>query len=230
MKRLSIALIAGLSLTSAAGAATLQTVGLSGGTAVDFSGLTASTPGSITPINTSDSAFTNAGIASITVDDRPSSNNEFYNPGSTFGAGDALFNTEDGELILVEEGTTLDFGSPTFTIAFAGLVDGFGFRIADTSSSFINPLVVQVFAGGTELLNEAFTGLYDASTEFSITDSLGFDRVVIGPDGIDADGYGISSLTVGSSVTIDPIPLPAGAWLLLTGLGALGLGRRFRRT
>ena len=211
-------------------ATTFQATALSGGTAVDLSGFTASTAGSINPINPADAAFVAAGIASIGVDGRASGNNEFYNPGTTFGAGDALFNTEDGELILVEEGTTLDFGSPTFTIDFVGLVDGFGFRIADTSNGFITPIVIEAFRGASSVFTTSFAGAYNAATRFSLTDVLGFDRVIISTDGRDSDGYGITELLVGNSVTgvgPSPVPLPASLWLLIAALGGIfGLRRR----
>lgn len=40
----------------------------------------------------------------------------------------------------------------------------------------------------------------------------------------------ISPTFVGTAVTITPIPLPAGAWLLISALGVLGLGARRARS
>ncbi|MEO0762162.1 MAG: hypothetical protein AAFZ09_10175, partial [Pseudomonadota bacterium] len=107
MRLVYLAAIAAVLSTPAA--AVVQTNTLPAGTLVDLSGFSTNTP-----IAFDDPAFQAAGIASITVTDDPSTNNEFYD-GGAFGAGRALFNTEAGELIALDQGTTPDFGSPTFT-------------------------------------------------------------------------------------------------------------------
>lgn len=223
-----IALSVGLATASGAATLSLSTTPTAG-TAVDFSGLARSTSGSINPISTTDSAFSAAGISSLSIDDRASGNNERYDSGSTFGAGPALFNTEAGELILLEEGTTgIDFGSPTFTFDFSSLVDGFGFVFADTSSSFVTP-TIQAFRNGSEIFNQTVGSSYTAQTFFALSDTAGFDQVVISTTS--TDGYGLASLTVGSSVAVAPsaVPLPASSWMLLAGLAGILVTHRRKR-
>jgi hypothetical protein len=191
------------------------------GTLVDLSGFS-----NLDIVTSPNAAFTSAGIASITVDGRASGNNEFYNAGSTFGAGRGLFNTENGDLIVIDEGTTFDFGSPTFTIDFVAPVDAFGLRIADTSSGFINPIVFTLFRGGSQI-DQFTSSSYTAATEFGFSDALGFDRVTVGTDGNDTDGYGIAQLTVGSQLA--PVPVPPALPLMAGGFVALAALARRRR-
>lgn len=192
------------------------------GTLVDLSGFT-----NQQIVSPSDPAFAAAGIASITVDGRASGNSEFYDTSSTWNAGRALFNTEAGELMAIDPGTLFDFGSPTFTIDFLAPVDAFGLRIADTSNAFINPIIFTLFRNGSQIDQFSVTSAYTAATEFGFLDALGFDRVTVGTDGIDSDGYGIAQLTVGSPVA--PIPVPAALPLLASGFLALFALTRRRR-
>ncbi|MEM6371462.1 MAG: VPLPA-CTERM sorting domain-containing protein [Pseudomonadota bacterium] len=220
---------AALCMATVSHSATLTLSGSSApGTAVDVSALARSTSDSINPLSTTNSALTDAGIASLTVNDRASGNNERYDAGTRFGAGPAFFNTEAGDLILLEEGTVgIDFGSPTFTISFATLVDGFGFRLADTSSGFVTP-IIQAFRNGVEIFSQTGVGTYNATTFFGLADTDGFDQVVIST--ASGDGYGISALVVGATVG-DPnvIPLPATGWLLLAGFGGMAALRRRKK-
>lgn len=226
MLRFSVLLVT-LGIATGSHAATLSN-SFPVGTTVELSGLLSSTSGMINAISPSDSAFTSAGISSIAVDGRASGNSEFYNPGSTFGAGPALFNTEAGELILLQEGTSgIDFGSPEITITFSSLVDGFGFRLADTSDGFVEPKI-EAFRGSTKIFDGLFSGSYTAATAFGLTDVLGFDKIVISTS--DTDGYGITDLTVGSSVSATAVPLPAAGWMLLAGLGGLAAFRRRKQS
>lgn len=228
-KSVCFALSMSLATASNAATLTLATTPAVSGTTVDLSGLPRSTAGSISPISTSDNAFTAVGISSLTVDGRASGNNEQYDGGTTFGAGPALFNTEGGELLVLEEGTTgIDFGSPTFTIDFNSLIDGFGFVFADTSSNFVAP-TIQAFRDGLEIFNETVTSGYTAQTFFGLEDSDGFDQVIIST--LDSDGYGITSLTVGATVSVPPsaVPLPASGWMLLASFGGIAAMRRGKR-
>ncbi|MFK7870294.1 MAG: VPLPA-CTERM sorting domain-containing protein [Roseobacter sp.] len=215
-----------IGIGSGASAVTL-TNALPTGTTVDLSSLSTNTA-----LSSSESVFTSAGISSITVNTRASSNSERYDAGSTFGAGRALFNLENGDLIALDEGATgTDFGSPTFTIDFASLVSSFGLRIADTSSSFVTP-VFTFEKNGSQIDQITFTDPYTAATEFGFADAGGFDRILISTG--DSDGYGISSLVVGSAVVTNPndpsvVPLPAGLPLLLSGFALFAGVRRFRK-
>lgn len=176
------------------------------GSTVDLSGLNTNVP-----ISSTDSIFTSVGIASFNVDSRPSGNNELYDSGILAG-GRALFNTELGELIALDKGDIIDFGSPTFTIDFIDDVTAFGFRLVDTSSSFVVP-IVQLFRDGVLVDTFEILTSYDASTEFGFADALGFDRVVVST--VDSDGYGITDITVGSVATTTPVSSPSIGFLLL---------------
>lgn len=206
----------------AASASVVNNGVLPAGTMVDLSGFTTGVP-----IAANDPAFLAAGIASITVTGTPSTNNEYYNPGATYGAGRALFNTESGDLIALDEGTTFDFGAPTFTIDFLAPVQAFGFRFADTANGFATPQV-DFFSGGSLLSSILISGAYNAATEFGFTTPDSFDRVMINVDtvgtGFGFDGAGISDLTVGPATTV--VPLPAGGVLLVGALGLLAATRR----
>jgi hypothetical protein len=192
---------------------------LPAGNTVDLSGFATNTP-----IALDDPAFTAAGIASITVTDDPSTNNEFYNSG-IFGAGRALFNNEEGELIALDEGPSIDFGSPTFTIDFIQPVIEFGLRIADTSQDFATP-EFQLFRDGNLIDSFLITEDYDASTAFGFSAVTGFDRVVVDVDtvgsGFGFDGAGITDLTT-------VVPVPAALPLMASGVAALALARRRAR-
>lgn len=150
----SLALIAGLGVATASGAVTFSTTELTGGTAVDLSGLTPSTNSSTNAIASNDAAFTAAGISSLTASGPTF--REFHDSGPTFGAGPALFNAAGDALVLINEGVTRFFGNATFTIEFASLVDGFGVVLADTSNNFINPRF-EVFRGGASIFDQVFS-------------------------------------------------------------------------
>ena len=163
-----------------------------------------------TPVDPNDSAFTSIGISSITASNRPSSNSEFYDAG-IFDAGPALFGNEAGELLVLEQGAAIDFGSPVFTIDFIDPASSFGFRFADTSDGFATPKV-DFFNGGGLVSSFTITESFDANSEFGFSSATGFDRVVIDVDtvgtGFGFDGVGITDLTVISSVPEPSSVLP----------------------
>jgi hypothetical protein len=210
-----------LALPATASAAVIQSNALPSGTTVDLTNLTTGVS-----LSGSDPIFGAAGIASISVTDDPSTNDEFYDGGS-FGAGRALFNTEDGDLIALDEGASVDFGSPTFTIDFTDTVDAFGLRFADTSSSFATPQL-EFFRDGSSIDSILINDSFDASTEFGFSATAGFDGVAIDVDtvgsGFGFDGVGITSLTVGNPVNSTPIPVPATTWMMVLGLIGLAVG------
>ncbi|MEO1773427.1 MAG: hypothetical protein AAFS07_00605 [Pseudomonadota bacterium] len=191
---LAVALIV---VSTPAAADVIRSTVLPAGTRVDLSSLATGVP-----LAEDEKVFAAAGIISITVTDDPSDNDEFYD-GGVYGAGRALYNTEEGELIALDQGARVDFGSPTFTIRFFDLTDAFGLRIADTSQSFATP-EIRFFRRDelidTILIDEA----YDATTQFGFRSSKGFDRVEIVSDtdgtGFGMDGVGITDLTVGNFV------------------------------
>ncbi|NJN20194.1 MAG: PEP-CTERM sorting domain-containing protein [Leptolyngbya sp. RL_3_1] len=229
----ALAVVAGCGLAANHAAAQVtQTNTLPAGTRVDLSGLPTNTP-----ISPTDPVFLDAFISLITVSNDPSTNNEFYDSG-VFGAGRTLFGTEAGELIALDEGATVDYGSPTFTIDFADTVFEFGLRFADTSNRFATPQI-EFFRDATLLDSILIDGTYDASTEFGFSAALGFDRVVIDVDtvgtGFGFDGVGITDLTTVTApkvttptVTPTVVPEPASSTLLL-GAASLGLVLRRRR-
>ncbi|HEV2700053.1 MAG TPA: VPLPA-CTERM sorting domain-containing protein [Steroidobacteraceae bacterium] len=64
------------------------------------------------------------------------------------------------------------------------------------------------------------------TTDFTLLSScsLGSTTTCTGPNPIQLDGPGGTFLNLGQgSFTITPVPLPASAWMLLFGIGALGL-------
>ncbi|MEM0936032.1 MAG: hypothetical protein AAF865_02620 [Pseudomonadota bacterium] len=226
--RLAImSLVAVLGLGPSAASAVTQTRSLPSGTMVDLSGFTAGQA-----IAADDPAFRAAGIASIIVSKTPSTNDEYYD-GGEYGAGRALFGTESGDLIVLEEGPSPDFGSPTFTIDFVAPVQSFGLRIADTSEGFATPMI-DFFSRGALVGSFVIEGPYNARTEFGFITVESFDRVVINVDtvgtGFGFDGAGITDLTIGrATVPAEPIPVPGSLPLLLAGwLGARRVTRHGR--
>ena len=209
-----------------ANAATVARVNtITGGATVDLSGIASGTV-----ISPTDAIFSNAGISSLTTDNRASTNNEFYDSGQ-FGAGRAIFNTEDGDLLVLDEGASVDYGSPTFIITLQNDVTEFGFRLADTSSSFATPEVT-FFNGNTQVASVLITESYNANTFFGFSLDMIFNQVIINTDtvgsGFGFDGVGITDLTVGAASDLAPVPLPGAALFMATGLVGF-FARRSRR-
>ncbi|MEM9880781.1 MAG: hypothetical protein AAF862_16055, partial [Pseudomonadota bacterium] len=195
---------------------------------VNFSNL--DTPATI---GSSDSIFTDVGISSIMVTQQAVSGNEFYNPGSRFGAGRALFALEDGSLQVLDEGQVADFGAPIFTINLVGTANVFGLRFADTDEAFATPSITffngNQQIGDTIVIDNQFNapnvvnGEYDAQTQFGFSLMQSFTRVVINTDTTPSDGVGITDITLG---TLAPIPVPPAGILMAGALGGAALLRR----
>ncbi|MGB0767464.1 MAG: PEP-CTERM sorting domain-containing protein [Phycisphaeraceae bacterium] len=207
-----------LSLTSiqAVDAEIVQSDALPQGVTVDLSVLPTNSP-----LAADDAAFRAAGIQSIRVDNRPSTNSEYYD-GGIFGAGRALFGTESGELIALDQGFTPDYGSPTFTIDFSQRVDAFGMRIADTSQFYATPQI-DFFRDEQLIESIVLSESYDARTAFGFSSAIGFDRVVINTD-IDGSGFGFDGVGITDLTTSVPEP----ASLSMLAMGSLLLRRRRR--
>lgn len=94
------------------------------------------------------------------------------------------------------------------------------------------------FINASSIISEAFFGPDGILVPFDFA-GTGASTLVLQvfsftSDGFPVDGSALWSLRAdyaGDIVnTASPIPLPAGAWLLLTGLGAMALVRRHRRS
>jgi len=188
------------------------------GTTVDLSGLATNSP-------LDADVFAADGISSITASGRPSGNSELYDAGGVFDAGRALFVVENtGDVIALDPGARVDFGSPIFTIQFTNAITAFGLRFADTSNGFATPRL-EFFNGGDSVGIVDIDSPYNASNEFGFFRALGFTSVVVDVDTQPGfqDGVGITALTLGSA-TVVPIP---GAGVLMAGaLGGAALMRR----
>jgi hypothetical protein len=106
------------------------------------------------------------------------------------------------------------------------------------------------FSGGTYSVWVAYSGGYEDALDGSFTGNPTLSSGVIqgnvngNPTGVgpwvgvggplfgvltaDTTGYSAFAIT-GGSLVLNPVPLPASAWLMLSGLGGLALARK-RRT
>lgn len=217
--------------TFGAMAATITPVSsISGGAVVDLSGLATNTP-----LSTTEQAFQDAGLASLSVSSTPTSFSELYNSSTAFNAGRALFATDNGALIALDPGAGVDFAKPTFTFAFTSAIKEFGFRLADTSSSFSEPRI-SFLLGGNQVAQLDIPDIFNAQTFFGYSLDMPFDVVVLDTDIVSGngvsgfDGIGVTQITRGAFMSVPSplpaVPLPAAGVLLLTGLGALLLRKR----
>lgn len=199
-------------------AAIVESSSLPVGTTIDLSGFATNSTIAAT-------ALQSQGIDSITASNRGTSFTELYDTTASFNAGRALFTRDGtGEIIVLNPGDTVDFGSPIFTIDFTNRITEFGLRFADTSSDFATPRL-EFFDGSTSVGVVGIGGTYDARNEFGFARALGFTRVVVDVDTNSGfqDGVGIASLTIGSAAVV-PVP---GAGILMAGaLGGAALLRR----
>lgn len=117
------------------------------------------------------------------------------------------------------------------------MVTVFGFDIAPYASSVTDTLVQVIDTATASLLvNQSFTPLPTGEvTQFSGTwASASGVQINLGPDawnvGISNIRYSVTQVAPVDPETPSPVPLPAGGWLLLAGLGGLGAIARRRRT
>ncbi|MEL7026256.1 MAG: spondin domain-containing protein [Pseudomonadota bacterium] len=132
--------------------------------------------------------------------------------------------------------------------SFIGNDNPFAYELFDAMGTFTGPLTISVFGGD----------IWDAGTEVNFENGSGENAAFAVNGGVDVgeDENGVVALagnvdflfgtdiptggSIGSvpgsrtllatiNVDLAPIPLPAGAPLLLVGLGALGLAKRWRK-
>lgn len=155
------------------------------------------------------------------------------------GQGDTTITLSDGSVV---DGDILFGGGGTNTLVLGPFADGasFGGTVSARSASTVS------------LLSDGPDGRFDVTfmSGLGLSDVLRFDldgdRVLLALtagsgridftlfgaeafrfDGVGYDAAGFAALVSGAGVGV--IPLPAGGWLLLSGLAALGLARRRSR-
>ena len=123
---------------------------------------------------------------------------------------------------LAGEAFSVEFSAPVSAFGFYGTDIGdfngqLKIRLIDSSDVSVDKLVESTQNGPDGSL--LFWGFIDPTATYK---KIEFDFTAEG-----ADGFGFDDFVVGDPKQISPVPLPAAAWLLLSGLGGLGfLGRR----
>jgi hypothetical protein len=134
-------------------------------------------------------------------------------------------------------GYDLNLSFDSAVLSFSGLTYGSGLdvlglgsiRVSDTGSAALGLLnVVEISLDEESDLNALQT---DAFGLFTVT----FQALAAGTSGLslqvnslaDAAGLGLNAATANGSIGVAPVPLPAAAWLLFSGLAGLaGISRR----
>lgn len=184
---------------------------------IDFSGFSSG----VTPISSSDPIFTSAGLLSVSATSTSAGFAEFYDAITAFNAGTALFATDPisgtpgdpADLLIITPGTTFSFATPEFTFQLNGETNRFGFRAADTSSTFAT--ITTSFFNDNTLIGSLVTGSYDATTFLGFESIESFNRVVVN---FSSDGAGVAALT------FDGISVPEANAFFILAMGLFALG------
>ena len=120
-------------------------------------------------------------------------------------------------------------GSVTFRIDYDLAVGIDGVGPGEIAFGFASFAVYELLDGAVDIVFEQITGAGDLGDLLGGTGDLppsatGAETFTIDLDPFESRTFEVAVDTV--SVAVSPIPLPAGGWLLLGGLAALGLRRR----
>ena len=120
-------------------------------------------------------------------------------------------------------------GSVTFRIDYDLAVAIDDFSPGEIAFGFASFAVYELLDDAVDILFEQFVGAGDLGDLLGGTGDLppsatGTETFTIDLDSFESRTFEVAVDTV--SVAVSPIPLPAGGWLLLGGLAALGLRRR----
>jgi hypothetical protein len=129
------------------------------------------------------------------------------------------YNTQPGSMTAVDNGTTTTIGGTTFTDAHLAITTGGPAAYSDVAT-FYNTAAL---AGQSQTLTTGLSGFMGTSTfnanaslSYSATGGNNYTRFATYADGLVTLQYNYT-----------PVPIPAAAWLFLSGVG--GLGTLFRR-
>ena len=129
-----------------------------------------------------------------------------------------------GNILRSFNGWLVENGDPSFNVLFSTAVSSFSADFAGVS----NAASTRLFAYDGDTL--VATAIGPTAGQFTLSLTGGhFTRIAITPGDYN-DWVGVDNITFEQVAVPPAVPLPAAAWLLLSGLGGLGLLSRRRKT
>ncbi|MEL6323442.1 MAG: VPLPA-CTERM sorting domain-containing protein [Pseudomonadota bacterium] len=153
---------------------------------------------------------------------------------STASTAQNGFNTTSGgsNFLLIQENDLNGEPAVGVTFNFSEPISAFGLRVTGHNGSNTGVFSVRFDNGAPQVLSVQELDNTNGHSFFGITDMVTFSSVTFlaDPDpgtGNTNDTVGLDNIVFGQALPATSIPLPAAAWMLLAGIGALGvIGRR----